>query len=152
MAFCTLAQAELAAGGAVVTRELAGVATVADARYGVFTTECMEDGAGDLLTLIGLQYVPTTIVAPYDRAMANHNASLAAWWMYQKGARSLAMPPFLERAAEAAKEWADRISGRRAVIFTTGTEPSKVLPVKVIDPDPEGQGISRKAFNRSGFT
>lgn len=148
MAFCTLAQWEMALGGADVALQLSGSQDYGDTAYTTFASECREDGSAELAGELGVQYATATLDST-DRNLANHAASLAAWWAWSKGSRGQAVPDKIQMGREAAILWAQRAASRRSVVNQSTA--GKVQPVKRIDPDPDGTGISPLGFRQSGF-
>ena len=79
--------------------------------------------------------------------------ALAARIAYERGGQGQVMPDKFARAADRADTWLDELAaGQRRLGRSAGGRVAAInQPAKLVDPDPDGTGISRAGFGR-GFT
>jgi hypothetical protein len=151
----TIAEFEEFLGGAHVLRQLTDPNRTGQPNYGTAQTY-LDAGCAEVRERIEVKHTPET-VANLDAVSAQrtHDAALAmaARIAYERGAQGQAMPQKLADAATRADTWLDElVEGKRRLGRAAGGRAAALdQPAKVVDPDPQGTGISRAAFAR-GFT
>ena len=151
----TVAELERFLGGAHVLRSLTdpnrtGQTDPATAQ------SYLDAGVAETRERVEVKHDPETIEsldAPSTQRLRDAALACAARIAYERGAQGQAMPPKVASAAERADAWLmDLAEGKRRLGRSAGGKVAALnQPAKIVDPDPNGQGISRAGFAK-GFT
>ena len=148
------ADLERALGGADVLRQLADPDGTGQADPAV-VRDFLERGAAEVREKIETRFDPETLArldAVSARRLLDASASFAARVAWRRGGRGMAMPDEITNDAAEAKAWLDEVRRGEATLGrAAGGSPTPInQPGGVIDHDPQGTGISVRAFRR-GF-
>lgn len=154
IAYCDQGDLELAVGGARELRQLADPNKTGSAQAAI-VEDYLETGAAEIRAAAEVKHEPealSVLDADTLRKFRDVNAALSARTAYTKGARGMAMPDWVEKAAQRADEYLEMLAtGRRRLGRAAGGKTAALgQPVGVVDHDPLGQGISVAAFKK-GF-
>jgi hypothetical protein len=92
---------------------------------------------------------PGVLAPPYAPALIKRSAHACAYHAHVIGTLGQAVPELTQRRYDAAIAWA-RSAGIRELTLGTVASPASSIPVRLVDPDPCGIGVSRRGFAR-GF-
>lgn len=111
----------------------------------------LDDAGVDITTAlaVNLQLDAGPLKPPYTEALISHAARCAAFHAWTIGGEGQAMPPWIAQRREAAIRWAEKAGIRQLTLGTAAPAPAGRGP-RIVDPDPDGTGISRAGFSR-GF-
>jgi phage gp36-like protein len=146
--YCSQADSERALGGANVLVEILDKNEdgVADADHVI---DVLDEGSNELASYLQVNIDLSTLIPPYPRVLVLKAADVCAFRAWSRGSEHQAAPQNIQALYDAAIRWAGDVGRRRA---TLGVVPKPGLdpPAKLVDPDPDGMGISRAGFAR-GF-
>lgn len=168
-AFCTRADLEIAVGGADVLRQLSDPNRSGQPQESIIL-RYLEEGASELRTASEVKHDPETL-ANLDpdslNRMRTANTALSARVAYEEGGRGLAMPDYVERRAERAETFIEKLRTGEARLgrVAGGTSAAINQDVGGVDYDSQDtlsksrglggpgstSGVSIAAFRANGF-
>lgn len=144
--YCDQATLEIALGGAQYLVQLADwdMDGVAD---DVVVTDFLESGAAEIRPALEVKHDPETIAnldAGSLRRLQDANASLSARIAWEKGSKGQATPEPIRERAERTERFLNELAQgtKRLGRVAGGQVPSLGQFVGVVDPDPNGCGMS----------
>lgn len=153
-AYCDQADLEIALGGADVLVQLADWNDDGVADDNV-VTDYLESGASEVRPAVEVKHDPETIAnldAASLRRLRDANAALSARIAYEKGGKGVAMPEWIRDRAERQERFLAYLAQgtRRLGRVAGGNVAALSQPAAIIDPDPNGCGMSITALKK-GF-
>jgi hypothetical protein len=111
--------------------------------------DVLDAGSNELASYMQVTVDLATLTPPYPRSLVLKAADACAFHAWSRGSEHQAAPENVQTLYDAAIRWATDVGGRKA---TLGVVPKPGLdpPAVLVDPDPNGTGISRAGFAR-GF-
>lgn len=150
----TQADLELAVGGARELRQLADPDGTGSPVASI-VADYIDTATAQVRSAIEVKHDPEALAAmdtPSQRLLKDLASALAARTAYVKGGRGMAMPEYVEAAADRADETLDRIAKglRRLGRVSGGTAAAINQPAASVDHDELGAGMSVAGFKK-GF-
>lgn len=163
--YCSQADLELAVGGAALLVQLSDPGKTGQAQPSIVANYLM-GGAAEIRTAVEVKHDPEVIAnldEPSLRRLIDANAALSARIAYEKGGKGMAMPDYVEKAAERADRFLDQLGkGERRlgrVAGSTAAAVSQATGIGLVDYDKtataaldpsKAAGVSIAGFKR-GF-
>jgi hypothetical protein len=144
--FCEQVDLENAVGGARTLVQLLDKDEdgIADANL---VEDVLEAGNSDMASRIERAVVLASLARPYPSQLIKQSARACAFYAWGQGSENQAMPPMAQKLYDNAIAWANEVGDRKQSL---GSVPRAALdpPAQMIDPDPNGEGISIAGFKR----